>query len=117
MIAFRRCLSGVGLAVTLVLFAYGQPPPQTGSSQKPAPNVTIRGRLLFPILTKLGPFSAEDRAKAASKKLEHLSRDVLTDPNSIALEEHEDSTDIVAGDVIITTITDQDAKAAGVQRS
>jgi small-conductance mechanosensitive channel len=101
----------------LACCAWAQQNPQTNADHKPATNVTVGDQTLFPIRTRLGPFSAEDRAKAASTKLERLMKDVSVSSNAITVDEHETSSDIVAGEVIIMTVTDPDAAAAGLSRS
>ncbi len=80
-------------------------------------SVVVGDQTLFAIRSKLGPFSAEYRAKAASAKRKDIVNDVRLATSAITTDPHEDSTDIVAGDVIVTTVTEQDAAAAGVPRS
>jgi small-conductance mechanosensitive channel len=101
----------------LACCACAQQNPQTNVDHKPTANVTVGDQILFPIRTRLGPFSPEDRAKAASTKLERLMKDVSVSSNAITVDEHETSSDIVAGEVIIMTVTDPDAAAAGLARS
>ncbi|MES1258550.1 MAG: mechanosensitive ion channel family protein [Acidobacteriota bacterium] len=100
----------------LVWSVFAQLPPSPPAASGPEPVVVIGDQRLFPIRTRLGPFSAEERAAAANEKLRRVVRDLRVDVSRILADTHETNTDIVAGDVIITTITDQDAAAAGVAR-
>ena len=101
----------------LALCACAQPAPQPNPEPKASANVTIGDQSLFPIYTQLGPFSPQDRAKAASRRLAQFVKQVLISPNAIAADAHETSTDILAGEVIVMTVTEPDAAAAGVPRS
>ncbi|HEY1947668.1 MAG TPA: mechanosensitive ion channel domain-containing protein [Bryobacteraceae bacterium] len=101
----------------LVCCACAQQNPQTNADHKTTANVTVGDQILFPIRTRLGPFSPENRAKAASTKLERLMKDVSISSDAITVDEHETSTDVVAGEVIIMTVTEPDAAAAGLSRS
>jgi small-conductance mechanosensitive channel len=116
-IAAWRAVATTALALTFVLCAFAQQPPAPAQKQEAAGNVVIGDRSLFSISTRLGSFAAAERADAASAKLARLVKDVLVGPDAIVLDNHETSTDIVAANVVITTVTDDDAKAAGVPRS
>jgi small-conductance mechanosensitive channel len=93
---------------------FAQAPPQPGSNADSASMVTVGDQTLFPIRANLGPFSASERAIAASKRLADLAKEVSISPETITLDQHETSTDIVSGDMILTTVTENDAQAAGV---
>ena len=105
------------LALTFAFCASAQQPSQAVEKQEQAGSVTVGDQKLFLIGTRIGPFSPVERAAAANAKLADLVKDVAVRPGAIVLDDHETSTDIVAGDLIITTVTDADAKAAGLQRS
>jgi small-conductance mechanosensitive channel len=103
------------LLLLLPLGAYSkQGPPAT--SEPKGSRVSVGDQALFEIRTKLGPFSTEERAQAADSKLARLVKDLTVSPDSITTDAAVTSTNIVAGDTIITTVTDADAAAAGVQR-
>ncbi len=107
-------------AVALLMFAaaaYGQQPVQPDHKLEPPANVLLGEQTLFAIRTRLGPFSQAERAAAASRKLARLMKDVLISPDAIVSEEHEASTGIVAGDLILITVTEGDAQAAQVGRA
>jgi small-conductance mechanosensitive channel len=104
------------MAFGLALCAWAQIQPQAKSPYSRSANVVLGDQILFPIRTTLGPFSPADRAAAASLKLTRLARDLEIDPNKITTDPHETSTDILAHDIIIMSITNDDAAAVGVPR-
>lgn len=95
----------------------GQPKPQ---EEKAAPAVeqapvTVNGKTLFTVRGVLS-FTAPARADAISRRIHELSKDILFKPDSVIVADSEDSTDIMAGDVIVMSITDQDASLAKQSR-
>lgn len=78
--------------------------------------VVLDGKQLFLIDTGLGRYSAQARAENIEKRLEKLAVDPGFDPRDVALLKSEESTEIVAGDLIIASVTDRDAKVAGRNR-
>jgi small-conductance mechanosensitive channel len=94
-----------------------QAPQSPPAAQKTPAMVKVGDQSLFPVQVRLGPFSPEDRAHAASTKLEHLVKDVSVNSNAITVDQHETSADIVAGEEIIMTVTAPDVAAAGVPLS
>lgn len=72
--------------------------------------VKLGNKEILYIKTGTGSFSAQNRADAVSKKLEKIAKNPYYDINSITLTESENSTDIVANDTIIMTISDKDAQ-------
>ncbi|CAN5299061.1 hypothetical protein BH11CYA1_BH11CYA1_22330 [soil metagenome] len=85
-------------------------------SIEPAP-VVLDGAELFVIKTKLGPNDPAARAANILRKIERLSVDPDFKPDSIAVIDDNGETDIIAGDIVVTSITDIDAQAAGMPRS
>lgn len=77
--------------------------------------MTLRGKVLFPVQGVLS-FPAEARAAAISRRIEDLSRDVMFRPGSLLVANAERTTDITAGDLIVMSVTDEDAQAAGTTR-
>ena len=71
--------------------------------------VAPKGDSLFTIYTKLGPVMAEDRAANVSEKIELLIRDDYFYADSIYVEEHEGTMDIMYRNMIVTSISDWDA--------
>ena len=85
---------------------------------RPRPAMVIAGdHQLFPITAALGPASPADRASALSRKLAQMIRDPFAKPNDILEVENENGTDIVAGDVLLTRVTDQDSDFDAIGRS
>ena len=105
------------LPLLLVLGASGQQLSQTNQKHEAPANVFVGDQTLFAIRTRLGPFSPAERASTASSRLAALVKDVSVSPEAVGVVEHETSTDIVAGDRIIATVTEPDAKAARLPRS
>jgi small-conductance mechanosensitive channel len=94
----------------------GQPAPQAAEptviAQSP---VTVNGEPLFTVQGVLS-FPAEARAAAISRRINELSKDVLFKPESMSVADSDNTTDIMAGDVIVMSVTDQDAKLAKQSR-
>ena len=88
-------------------------PPQSPSESS---NVTLGDQTLFTIHTSIGPFTAAERASAAGIRLKQLMKDVHSNPHDIHSSPHSISTDIVSGNLILTTVTDADAAAVGEPR-
>jgi small-conductance mechanosensitive channel len=84
---------------------------------KPVPQspVTIKNETLFSVQGVLS-FPAEARAAAITRRIHDLSKDVMFKPESISIADSANTTDIVAGDLILMSVTDEDAKLAGKSR-
>lgn len=67
------------------------------------------GDSLFTIYTKLGPVMAEDRAANVSEKIELLIRDDYFFADSMYIEEHEGTVDLMYRNLIVTSLSDWDA--------
>lgn len=78
--------------------------------------VTMAGKRLFLVRERVFAFSPTDRAKTISVKLGKLLKDPLFRTDSIYTSDTEVTTDIVAGDMIIMSVTDRDATAEGKTR-
>lgn len=91
------------------------------AAQVPPPNpalqadVVLNGQTLFTVQGVLS-FPAKSRAEAINRRIESLSHDVTFQPSSISVDDGESTSDIMAGDLIVMSVTDQDASAAGVSR-
>ncbi|MEO6290466.1 MAG: mechanosensitive ion channel domain-containing protein [Ginsengibacter sp.] len=64
---------------------------------------------LFLVYNKLGSFSAQDRAEAISNRIRILGKNIFFKPDSLKLSETENSVDIVFGEIIITSVSENDA--------
>ena len=85
----------------------------------PAPQgapVVLRRDTLFYITTRLGPFSAAERARAVNARLAGLAADPTHAADSVSITIDADAASILVGDLIITTVTHLDAEAAGFSR-
>jgi small-conductance mechanosensitive channel len=78
--------------------------------------VVFNGRTLFTIQAGVGSFGPEARAQAVEDRLTKLSRNPLAKIDSLTVTESETTSDIAAGDVIILSVTEADARAAGRPR-
>jgi small-conductance mechanosensitive channel len=87
------------------------PTPATGEVP-----VIFENKPLFSLGTRVGSFSPADRARAVSERLGNLSRDPLAHIGSLAVVDGGTTSDILAGDVVIMSVTDADAQAAGQNR-
>lgn len=104
-------------------YAYAAPVHGAKASKKtiatpapvPAP-VSIDNKVLFYVQSKIFSISPENRAQIITKRIEKLTKDPLFDVKSITVSAGETNTDIVAGDLIIMTVTEDDAKIAGRER-
>ena len=65
----------------------------------------------------VGSFSPRDRAQAVERRIEGLATSRLFDPAQISATDHESSTDLVAGDTTLLTITEGDAAALRLPRA
>lgn len=72
---------------------------------------------LFNIYARLGSFSAAERARAVSERLERIAELAGFSADSIRLSAAEQATDLVYGKTLILSITDQDALWARKERS
>ncbi len=64
---------------------------------------------LFLVHSKLGSFSAHDRAEAISKRIHHLTHDFQFDTADLQLSVTETTTDIVCKETIIMSVSETDA--------
>jgi small-conductance mechanosensitive channel len=81
----------------------------------PVAPVMVKGETVFEVQGVLS-FPAGARADAISRRITDLSEDVTFDPKSLAVSDAEGTTDIVAGDLVLMSVTDQDARGTGRTR-
>jgi len=87
-----------------------------GQTDEGAP-VKLEGNTLFRIRVRVGPFSREDRARAASAHILSVAKDRSIPIDSIVVTPGgTNATNISAGEEVLLTITDEDARAAGANR-
>lgn len=71
---------------------------------------------IFTIQKGIGKFSAKDRVEAVNARLEEIADDDSISLDSLRIEDRALTTIIEAGDELIVTITNEDAKAAEKER-
>ncbi|TBR08080.1 MAG: mechanosensitive ion channel family protein [Rugosibacter sp.] len=127
---FCRLLIILCLSVSIEM-AYGQPP----AAVKQAPSleqakvstsgpisvsksypVKLRDKTLFSVQEKIYSVSAEERARLVSERIRKLYEDPKFSLDEIHVEEMETNTEIVAADVVIMAVIDQDGAEAGLSR-
>ena len=72
--------------------------------------MTVYNQTLFYVKNNLGPLSAKDRANIATEKITILEKDLLTKTDSIRVDSTGGNTNIIYKDLIIVSITPEDAK-------
>jgi len=75
--------------------------------------VTFDGRPLFSVCGNLGPYNPSQRSLFITEHLKQLADDPSFSPTEFSLKDGAGSTQIVAGDLIVATVTADDALAAG----
>ncbi|MBE0604916.1 MAG: mechanosensitive ion channel [Deltaproteobacteria bacterium] len=111
----------LGLLSTGASAAKARPAPKpaaTVETPKPAAAaVGLDGKTLFFVRERVMSFTPEDRAGAIRRKLEMFLKDPLSHPETITVVEAETTSEIMAGEVVLMTITDRDAAAEGKPRT
>ncbi|UCF20537.1 MAG: mechanosensitive ion channel family protein [Gemmatimonadota bacterium] len=79
--------------------------------------VEVLGQTLFFVRERVLSFSPEDRARAIAARIEAIYRDPFVRLDSLGVVEAEGATEILAGDRMIMTVTDRDARAEGRPRA
>ncbi|MCX6306436.1 MAG: mechanosensitive ion channel [Bacteroidetes bacterium] len=74
------------------------------------------GTPIFNVYTWVGPFSPQDRAKFIELKIKKIAGDPFYRNDSIRISNGENTCDVMYGEIVITSITDADAKAEGTTR-
>ncbi len=78
--------------------------------------VTVDGETLFRV-RGLTAFPAEVRASAISARVRALAEDATFDPRTLRIVEEQDRSIIYAGEGMVTSVVDADARFEGVERS
>ncbi len=79
--------------------------------------VLFNEKTLFNIHVRILSFSPEDRARLIGERIRKLAADPSVETGSIVAVDSENTSMIAAGDLVIMTVTEGDAKAAGKKRS
>jgi small-conductance mechanosensitive channel len=116
-----------GAVACLPAWATGQPEAQPqsqtdaahpSSDQQAVPSqasVMLGDRAIFTV-GRILSLPAEKRAALISSRIADLEKDDLVDPDSLTVTEAEDTSDIIAGDLIVMSVTDHDARATTMSR-
>ncbi len=110
------CLVAIILGIFPVTGAFSQQVAKSGGEGAGLP-VLFDGQVLFAISRPFGPYSSEDRANIVMDRLEILSKDPAADVKKAEVREDNTGSQIFVGGRIVTTITDDDAQAAGIPRA
>jgi small-conductance mechanosensitive channel len=110
-----------GLAASLALPSYAAPqaaPPAAGArgARPTGAPVVVAGQTLFYVPARMFTFSPEERAKTIAERVQWLSGQSPAQIRALHTEDAETTTAIVSDQVVIATITDADAQAAGKTR-
>ena len=79
-------------------------------------SVEMLGRTLFQVWGGLGDVTPEVRAERLSARLGEIARNRDIDPEGIGIADGAALTTLQLGDLIVMTVTDEDARALGVTR-
>lgn len=93
----------------------GVAPLARADAPTPAP-VTLDGQVAFTVRAGVASFTPADRAKLVQERLQRLARDGRFDPAALRLSPGDATLDVVAGDQVVVSVTDADARAAGRTR-
>ena len=110
----------VAATLSFSMTSVAQPLPDSSSSSDSsnfsgAP-VVVDSDTLFFVSARMLSFSPEDRARTINDKLRRIIADRSISPDSITVQETEAGSEIIAGDVIIMTLTEADASSAQMDR-
>jgi small-conductance mechanosensitive channel len=108
--ALGRVFLLAAATILLAPFALAQAPSSAGIP------VRLGEAELFRVRCDLGPFTAEERAKAAEEKIYDLALNPFRSKGTFELRDVETRTDLLFGNVTILTVTDEDAAAEGMPR-
>ncbi len=78
--------------------------------------VDLLGRTLFQIWGRVGSYAPQERAAQLSDRLAELARNREADPNRLRVVDGNAFTTVQIGEVIVMTVTDEDARALGLSR-
>jgi small-conductance mechanosensitive channel len=111
----KEIAPGVALAVCLLTLC-----PRTVVRAQSAQHVvvapvTVEDKVIFSV-PGIMSFPAKTRADEISKRIKNVSRDVTLDQRSVSVVDSGATTEIMVGDLVLMTVTDQDAQVGGKPR-
>jgi hypothetical protein len=89
---------------------------EAGPPTAPAWPVVLGRDTLFHIREPIGPFSAEQRAEAVRARLVSLARNPLARLDTVSIVEIEGRSDIMIGELVLTTVTERDVAGSATTR-
>lgn len=92
------------------VISQASPEPQAGAP------VVFAEETLFPLYDRIGPFTAQERAQAITDRLARLSKDPFTRTYPITITHRDTTSELVYGEMVLMTVTDQDAQPTGKTR-
>ena len=92
-----------------------QNPGKTGIQLSAQAPVVVDGKTIFQVEGVLS-FTAQARAAAISQRIKDLSEQTSFNPGAITVSDAAATSDIVAGNTVLMTVTDRDAQVAGRDR-
>ena len=120
---FQRIITLLLLGLTASTFALAAPnttqetPPAQEPPKLTVGRVVLDGKPLFSVQEKILSLTPEDRASLISARLAKLAKNPLFKTETITTVDGETTTDISSGELIIMTVTEKDAEAAGKPRT
>lgn len=115
-VSFRLMRAIGGFAFILGTLAPGLLAQQDTVPTPAGAPVVFHGDTILRIVAPLGPFTPAERAQAAVQRMQRLVDDPLVRDFTIELVETENASNLVIGEVLVATVTEADAAAAGVDR-
>jgi small-conductance mechanosensitive channel len=110
---------GVLLLASPAVLPAQQDPTQLDTAAVLAPDrtsVVFRGDTLFQLYGVLGPFSAQERARAVERRIRLIAEDPLLTADKIVVSDTLGAVDIRLDTLVIMTVTERDAAEAGLGR-
>ena len=105
-------LSILGIAIFVIGAATVFAQSNSATAEQPAP-VQLDGRTIFYVRTTVKSSTPEDRARGIAERIRMLAADPFFRSDTITVSNTDITTDVTAGDVIITMVFDVDAQAEG----
>lgn len=78
--------------------------------------VVVAGKTIFRVRERVGSFTPTDRAQALARRINELATNPFRGSVTVTVVDGDGATDIVAGDEVLYTVTDNDAAANGEPR-
>jgi small-conductance mechanosensitive channel len=122
----RALLAAAALLAGGLAAAAPAPPPGAAPAVSPVPSpsaqpapgepIVFGGHVLFRLQDRLGPITAEERARIISARVDSLAKGLLSAPVRLTVADYETTTDVMDGDRVILTVTQGDAAHLGIAR-